>query len=761
MRFHFGQQRLLSVAVVAVVFNASLAQRPQLIDGGPHPLRQARATPRNSATGFSSDSVFSVIGRWAWGPCQAVDARSSYVYIGNGPTFHILDISNPSAPTIVGEYLTNGYIFDIRLRDSLAFVCTDLGLMLLNISNPQAPTRVGDVAISGLPTRVAPVDSFAYVITEGGSFFVVDITNPAIPRLRGSTGAGGERPYCLAARGRIAYVGTPEFPDLAIINATDPDRLTRFFFDTGGLGISAAVKDTLLFLGMTGFLKIYSIAAPTSPQLMGSVGANVGPLNALTVNGSMAYVAGMDSGVRAIDISNLRAPRLRGLFRRTIPWSLDGTGIATTGNHVMSTFFNGVLLLDAAEPDSLNYLSFFPTGGFTENVVLRDNLAFVACGYSGLWIVDVSNPQKPRSVSNVITGGYTADVVVSDSCAYIVNSPQMRQRSDTSRGLWILDISNVLQPRVLSHHIGIVRFPPGPLHLNTLARQGVLLLVTQVGGIGYDSTLELIDVSNPAQPQPLSVFRSNSFVYYVAVEDSFAFVASADSGLMIVDVRSPRLPIQISKVLNGAIGVSVRHPYMYALRDSLFVFDKSNPRAPLQIGSARIQSRGAISYRTAIEGNYLYWAEGDLGVVDVSSPQHPIHRGRFEGEYVGTGVAAKGDKAFYTQWYYGMWILQNNLATAVGSPAASTLPKIFQLMQNYPNPFNPTTTIEFVISKRVHVTMDIFTLLGQKLSTLFNETVEAGTHMLKFDGSRLSSGIYFYRLITPDNSITRKMAIIR
>ncbi|MBS4029513.1 MAG: T9SS type A sorting domain-containing protein [Ignavibacteriales bacterium] len=74
-------------------------------------------------------------------------------------------------------------------------------------------------------------------------------------------------------------------------------------------------------------------------------------------------------------------------------------------------------------------------------------------------------------------------------------------------------------------------------------------------------------------------------------------------------------------------------------------------------------------------------------------------------------------------------------------------PKEFSLEQNYPNPFNPTTILSFVIGNSSLVTMKIYNVLGQEVATLLNnEELESGKHEIEFDGSKLSSGVYFYRL---------------
>ncbi len=224
----------------------------------------------------TSDSGFTVLGRWAWGPCQAVDAQGKYVYIGNGPTFHVLDISYPSSPKIVGEYLTDGFVHDIRLRGRLVFLAIGKGLLILDISNPQTPIKIGELNIGGAAIRVMPQDSIAYMTTFSGLLFVLDICDVTNPILRGSIPVGGQIPSALAAKDGYGFVGNQEFPDLALIDATNPDSLKRSFISLGGWGLSAFVKDTLLFIGTRSYsgiheLKIFSVSKPASPNVIGHV----------------------------------------------------------------------------------------------------------------------------------------------------------------------------------------------------------------------------------------------------------------------------------------------------------------------------------------------------------------------------------------------------------------------------------------------------------------------------------------------------------
>ncbi len=88
-------------------------------------------------------------------------------------------------------------------------------------------------------------------------------------------------------------------------------------------------------------------------------------------------------------------------------------------------------------------------------------------------------------------------------------------------------------------------------------------------------------------------------------------------------------------------------------------------------------------------------------------------------------------------------------------------PEQFALSQNYPNPFNPETQIAFELPEQAHVTLEVYNSLGEKVTTLVNETREAGRFEVEFDASHLSSGTYIYRIRAGDFTKSRTMMLVK
>ncbi|GEM_PF-1849271 len=119
-----------------------------------------------------------------------------------------------------------------------------------------------------------------------------------------------------------------------------------------------------------------------------------------------------------------------------------------------------------------------------------------------------------------------------------------------------------------------------------------------------------------------------------------------------------------------------------------------------------------------------------------------------------------GDGGSNFTWYLDDFTYDDGDAVSTEN-ITSGIPQSVKLNQNYPNPFNPNTTIQFSLPESSHATLEVYNMLGQRVATLVNETLTAGTHTANFDASDLSSGVYLYRLQAGNEVQTRKLTLVK
>jgi hypothetical protein len=107
------------------------------------------------------------------------------------------------------------------------------------------------------------------------------------------------------------------------------------------------------------------------------------------------------------------------------------------------------------------------------------------------------------------------------------------------------------------------------------------------------------------------------------------------------------------------------------------------------------------------------------------------------------------------------WILVDRVITSVRTSTGFVIPKSYSLSQNFPNPFNPTTKIEYQIPELSFVTLTVYDVLGNEITTLVNEEKSIGSYSVDFNATALPSGIYFYRLQASEFVETKKMILLK
>lgn len=155
-----------------------------------------------------------------------------------------------------------------------------------------------------------------------------------------------------------------------------------------------------------------------------------------------------------------------------------------------------------------------------------------------------------------------------------------------------------------------------------------------------------------------------------------------------------------------------------------------------------------------IPGYQNYWGNGVGGVGDVNGDGiDDFAFSAFSGEF----ITSQGVIYIYAGW---------DEFTDVEYEYDPVIPEKYQLEQNYPNPFNLATKISFDIKQHSKVKLEIFNLLGKKITTLINKQLPAGSYNITWNGTdennnTMPSGVYFYQLHTDNHTSSKKMILLK
>ncbi|MBI5401819.1 MAG: T9SS type A sorting domain-containing protein [Ignavibacteriae bacterium] len=126
----------------------------------------------------------------------------------------------------------------------------------------------------------------------------------------------------------------------------------------------------------------------------------------------------------------------------------------------------------------------------------------------------------------------------------------------------------------------------------------------------------------------------------------------------------------------------------------------------------------------------------------------------FNGITAGAGVVYAGNGPSNI-WYNG-----SDITTEI-APVSGIIPDRYILSQNYPNPFNPVTKINFAITGNNKVTLKVYDVVGKEVAVLVNQNLSSGEYQITFDGTKLASGVYFYKLTAGEFTGIRKMILVK
>ncbi len=570
------------------------------------------------------------------------------------------------APSVGGleliGYLGRAQASALALQDGLAYVGSGIQLAAVDLSDAGNARRLDYVVFPGPVIDVAVSGDVVYVVTGGSQgLHVVDASDPASLRVLQTLYAGTLTDAAVVA-GSYAYVTNGEFHVLDIADPSSPKEVGSIHFAGEIPPVSGKVEAVVgshaytVYQGsstMSGGLRVLDVSDPSAPVQVGTLGL-VGWSYHLVVDGDRAYLlSGYGSShLTVVDITRPSRPVELALDPAT-PWL--GWSLATLDGRLLlgapgpAEGPDEVLVLDVADPMRPRVLGRFE--GIPRSpaeIAILGQRAYIAAG-DGLVILDLADPGTPT-----VDGTYRPEalplpdesVSVRDRYAYVAAG---------EAGLQIVDISQPANPRVVA----------------SIRTGGHAWAVALGGSHAYVADeyngLRIIDVSDPQEPVEVGFYDVpglHDFFHGVALEGHHVYVADGglmDTGLRIVDVTDPSAPVELSTLPLSAQSDRIPPPrvedvavacdgnrctaYLAAGTGGLRVVDVSNPAAPIEVSS--YDTPGLADNLVAV-GSTVYLSDGDLRILDASNPWDVKEVGFFDApDSAGTlHVAVQGHYAY-------------------------------------------------------------------------------------------------------------------
>jgi hypothetical protein len=235
-----------------------------------------------------------------------VQAVSNYAYVADAYGLQVIDISDPTNPTFIGNYDTSDPAYGLQVIGNYAYIANyGSGLKIIDISNPTNPTFIGNYDTSGDAHSLQVVGNYAYVADYGSGLQIIDISNPTNPTFIGNYDTSGHA-YDVQIVGNYAYLADYGLQILNISNPATPTLVGSYYTGYDSYGVQIVGNYAYVADGSRG-LKTIDITNPAAPTLVDYYDTSGFAVDVQVV-GNYAYVADGDGGIKIVDVSDFNSP---------------------------------------------------------------------------------------------------------------------------------------------------------------------------------------------------------------------------------------------------------------------------------------------------------------------------------------------------------------------------------------------------------------------------------------------------------------------
>jgi len=596
----------------------------------------------------SDSEEIELVGRWPFAGAFRVRpswnvAQDSIMYMSSGSGIRVLKLSNPARPEMVGQVNCHGVLYG-GIQSGTGFVSRDTLLYVINafphslqafsVADPTQPYELGRLETDGEVRGIALKDSFAFLVGWDSLFRVVNIADPCHPH-QVTTLLMPDDALGVDVKGDYAYVACAHagLVSVGISNPLEPQQRGQVAGFTGIWVVCDTTRELAYIAGGAGGLHIINIANPSSLQRISTL-VSTPTIDVFKVD-TFVYLAGSDayeSMFYVVSVADSAHPRLVGQIRKygwadgacvLSPFSYAYTTDSWEGLHIIS-------LIDPANPavDTAMW------GAWTSyDLAVQDSLVYYANHMAGLKILSTTNVSHPSEIGSYDTlniWDQIQAVAVKDSFAYV-------SWFNALSGFRSVDVSDPTVPRLggtapyfnqgecievrdtfayvaedYKFEVYNIAQPRQPVRVGRCDLPGVSRDLVVRGSLAYVTPwLEIVDISNPAQPWLVSSTTSNRGGGH-ALLDTFAYCTTVNA-MQVFSIANPSAPYLITTVPTAGLGhdVDIAGSFAYVGCNRLEAFDISSPASPVRVG---YYDTPHIPWKVRCDSGYVYVACMDGGL---------------------------------------------------------------------------------------------------------------------------------------------------
>ena len=514
------------------------------------------------------------------GYLNQIVVNGTIAYIaGNNEKFFVYDLENMSNPLLLSTYRSETIPYDendiLFINESLIILAkSSHGLEIIDCSNFSNVNSVYSYTQTNYVTSLAFKDPYLYATDNVVGLHIFDLSDlNDVQYITNISSAGSA--HSIRILNQYAYIAS-SFAGIKIYNLSNPINPVEVGnFTDGSSFFELDVEDNFVYAIDDQYtFKILNVSDVSNPVKLGEY--NGSHYDDLVVSNDIAFISASWYGFSILNCTNPTA--IVEIVNIIIPFDtfeLISDIYVGQDYFYLTSWFRGVEIFSLSSLPALQTVARIGDGSVNE-ILIENNIAYLADGFGGVIIVDISNPQSPVKLGEFNEGGRTDGLCYSNDLLFVAN---------------------------------------------------------------YELGLQILDVSDPTQPTKLGTFYDGGNARSIAVRGDRAYLADGDDGFEIIDISNPDAPTEIVHgedipLFSSYYKIQIKDDKAYLLSYTGLVVYSISEDTGDTLGEALGSYFGSDSSDIIVNNDVAYLARGWIEVVDVSNPENTLMISYYLGSFI-------------------------------------------------------------------------------------------------------------------------------